>query len=444
MITRAALALTVAACLPAGLSAGEPPARMFAVLSEFDRMAAQPLWPGFQPAAVPLEIWDGRASWLVRHPRPPLEFAEVAGHVGVRVFHGRHESLRANASVELGGVATATASFPEGARDLRLLAALLLHEAFHVFEARRHSGWGGNEAELFVYPVEDVEGLALRRLESKALERALAAQDKRDAASWAARALGERQSRFERLPAPAAAYERGTESKEGLARYIEIAAAGGRETLFPREEFAPADVRGRAYASGCAIALLLDRLAPDWKQALEARDAPLDEMLGRAVGKASPARFSPAEREAARRRASGDVAAWTRSRFELRRDFLERSGWKLIVESRAPLFPQRFDPLNVERLSASEVLHKRFLRLGNAAGVLETLDLRCLTESAGGHPLFEGVKRVTVAGLLGEPAVEESGRGVKVSAPGVTLWFRGARATRSERAVTVVVGPAGS
>ena len=403
-------------------------------------MAARPLWPGFEPREVPLEIFDGGRTWLLRHPRPPAEFEPVSGRADARVFEGRHESLRANTSIELAGVATAAASFDGKAEGTRPLAALLLHEAFHVFQARRHPGWGGNEADLFAYPVENSEALSLRRLESAALARALAAGNRARTASWAARALELRRERFAVLLAPAAAYERGTEMKEGLARYIEAKAVGVPAHLLPDAEFAPDRVRERAYASGCAMALLLDRLEPEWKRTLEEMDAPLDEVLSRANVGAAPVVLAAAERESALRRAAQDVAAWSASRAALRRDFLAAPGWRLVVESETPLFPQGFDPLNVQRLSSSEVLHTRWIKLGNAAGALEALDRRCLTESAGAHPLFEGVRRATLTGFSDEPRVQESGGSVQVSARGLTLSFRSARVSRSGSRVTISVG----
>ena len=57
-----------------------------------------------------------------------------------------------------------------------------------------------------------------------------------------------------------------------------------------------------------------------------------------------------------------------------------------------PLWPQSFDPLNVERVQGG-FLHKRFLRLGNDSGHLEVMDagetdIEALTIGVGSHPLF--------------------------------------------------------
>jgi hypothetical protein len=79
------------------------------------------------------------------------------------------------------------------------------------------------------------------------------------------------------------------------------------------------------------------------------------------------------------------------------------------------------------------VLHTRWLRLGNAAGFFEAFEQGCLTESAGRHPLFSGIRRATVTGLEGEPRVDESNGRVRIDAKGLTLEFRGATAVRDDR-----------
>src|SRR5204862_2892324 len=162
----------------------------------------------------------------------------------------------------------------------------------------------------FAYPSDDGEILAERRLESLALSRAVAARSRAASGAWAARALAAREKRFARLPEPAAAYERGTELKEGLATYVETMAVDDGGRLIPEAEFPPEAVRLRAYASGNAIGRLLDRLDPAWKPALEGNDeTSLDALLRRAVAGMRPAEFSVAEESGARARAAADVKA---------------------------------------------------------------------------------------------------------------------------------------
>jgi hypothetical protein len=333
----------------------------------------------------------------------------------------------------LGGIATATASFEGHGESPRRLAGLLIHEAFHVFQARRHPKWGGNEVEQLLYPVDDPEVLAQRRLESAALARALTAGRRPATLAWAARALSARRDRFARLPESASAYERGTEMKEGLARYVETKAAGQEEPPLPQEEFQAQAVRLRSYASGCAIGLILDRLDPAWKRQLEEKDdVALDELLRRAVADGRAIEFSAADEEAARRRAADDVVALKARNAALLREFLLAPGWTVVAETEDPVFPRGFDPWNFERLSASEVLHTRWIKLGNSSGSIEVLDRHCLTEGAGKHPLFEGVRRATITGLSSEPRIEETPGAIKISTDGLILDFRGASVTRSD------------
>ncbi|MCA1612780.1 MAG: hypothetical protein LC800_01245 [Acidobacteria bacterium] len=356
-------------------------------------------------------------------------------------FPGRHETVTANAHVELNGVWTATAMLAPGNKTtLRERAALVVHETFHVFQRERHPDWRGNELELFVYPFEDAEGLQLRRLESEALRRA-ADGARGGAACWGRTALALRRERFARMTPDAAAYERGTELNEGLAEYVEARAAGRVKSGLGAGEFAAEDIRRRSYLSGRALALLLDRFAPRWKQQLEAGDKrPLDELLAASLPQARGLCVLTQDARARQReRARAEVSQLLARRDAAKRDFLARPGWTLVLVAGdgAPLWPQGFDPLNVRRVGGAEVLHTRFLKLGNDAGSIEILGRASLTEGTGRHPLFNGVRRLTAAGLAAAPTVEEFAGGVKLSAENLKAEFRGASVTRDGRTLTV-------
>ena len=430
---------------PAG---AEGPA--FALERDVGRVAAahvgaDALWPGFDPLDVPLAVYDGQRTVLFRHPAPPEGFRPVPGASGV-AYDGRHPAMTANATAEIGGVPTATVlldslSEVEGSRT-----PLAVHEAFHVFQRARHPRWTGNEADLFVYPTDDDALLALRRLETEALRRALADRAEGRAACWSRRALALRDERYGRLDSASVAYERGTELNEGLATYTEGKAAGRSAAEMPSEAFGPAEVRRRAYATGSALAALLDRFAPGWPASFEADDRQtLDGALGRTLGRGETCAFTAAETAAAERRAVADVATLAAERAERVAAFEDRAGWRVVVESsEAPLWPEGFDPLNVERVGPARVLHARFLRLGNGSGSLEALDtgtadVEALTDGAGPHPLFNGVDRVEVGGLL-EPDVREDGDSVTVRASGFAAEFQGASLRRDARTITIRLG----
>lgn len=414
----------------------------FDVMAEFERLSARPLWPGFDPRLVPVEIYDGRATYLFRHPSPPPEFKEMPGRPGVRVFQGRHESVRANSNVELGGTGVATAVItPDKNLAPRKSAALLVHEAFHVFQRARHPAWTGNEVELFLYPFEDAEQLRLRRLETEALRRAVASRADGGAACWARAAVEARRARFKLLSEGAAGYERGTELNEGLARYVEARAADAKGNELPAGDYAPEEVRGRSYATGRTLGLLLDRLDPGWKQRLESGDArSLDELLEASLAHAKRANVCALPRafqEAAR--AKQDVERLKAKKAEWRREFFARPGWKVIVVAGEgdPLWPQNFDPLNVRSIGGGEVLHTRWLKVGNSSGTIEVLERPSLTEGRGSHPLFNGVNVLTVAGLTQEPEVREDGGTIVLKSEGFKAELKGASWERSGQTITV-------
>lgn len=444
------MALVLLACALTG-PAAEQAIHPADIVAEVDRLAAQPLWPGFEPRQTPVAIYDGERTWLFRHPSPPEGFVLDPEHEGAWIYPGQHAEVRSNTSTNLGGVSTATFIMnPAAKRSLTESAGIVIHETFHVFQRRYHPDWTANEGELFVYPVEDAEALHLRRLETEALRRALLAPNEQEAAGWAKLALEVRGDRFALLPEGSVGYERGTELNEGLANYVEGQATGESvKNLLSAEEFPAEAVRQRIYPVGRALGVLLDRFDPEWTPKLDGGQAKfIDELLNAALARVdAPSQdFSDAEVSASLRRAYADTAALQKKKTNLRQEFLSQPGWKvvLVVEGGEPLWPQGFDPLNVERLGGTEVLHTRFLKLGNSSCSLEVLNRRALTEAAGAHPLFNGVRRLTVTGLPAEPTVNVPGEGHKVvvKAEGFQAEVQNTVVDQSGKTVTITLGKA--
>ena len=418
----------------------------FALEREMSRIATQSrLWPGYNPLAVPLAVFDGTNTHLFRHPSPPKEFLEKQG---AYVFEGRHPAVIANSSAQIGGVATATilVETPLTERTLSDIAALALHEAFHVFQGAAHPGWGANEVYLFIYPVDDADALILRRVETEALRRAFVEQEPDAVAGWAQLALDARGERFDQIDSAFAAYERGIELMEGTATYVEYKVAGQTEPDLPVEGFAPEDVRSRAYTTGVALALLLDRFDLGWRERFEAHESQcLDSALGEAlhmVRKSSECRFAESELTEIARVARADIETLLVEQARRRAQFESAPGWQLVVEAdkARPLWPQGFDPSNVCRVKAG-LLHTRFLRLGNETGTLEVMGDTVLTEGVGPHPLFNGIHRLMLTGLEDEPEVGGQQEHVVVSLPTFRMEFRGASVQKSGKQVCVRLEP---
>jgi hypothetical protein len=122
-----------------------------------------------------------------------------------------------------------------------------------------------------------------------------------------------------------------------------------------------------------------------------------------------------------RERASLEVRMLERQRLEAKEAFLTTAVFRLEIESHSPLFPQGFDPMNVQRVSSSEVLHSRFLRLGNEAGHLQTLGSSALSVGTDAHPLFNGVRKVIVA--LPQAPVQLESAALELRAEGFECHF---------------------
>ncbi len=394
--------------------------------------AAGALWPGFDPLTIPLAIFDGERTFLFRHPAAPDGFAPIeSSEPSGRVWQGRHPAMTANSSADIGGVGTATVLLVGSAldRDLTSTAAMALHEAFHVYARAHQPLWTANEADLFAYPTDSAPQLALRRLETTALLRALAAPTQTQMAGWARRALELRRERFAGMDATFWAFERGSELNEGLATYVELRAAARPGPDLPALDYPADQVRQRAYQTGAAFGFLLDRCAPKWREQLSASEQPaLDVALQAALGEGEAFAFKAQEEQDAHKKAQADVLE-LRARLALRLAEFERQSkdpgaWTVVVEMGGePLWPSGFDPLNVERLTASQILHGRFLKLGNGQGELEVLDARALTDGIGSHPLFQGVRRVTIL-LASKPEHDTTQGLLRVRAPGLSLQFQ--------------------
>ena len=229
------------------------------------------LWPGFNPADVPLAIYDGTETLLYGYPGTPDGFVPRADDGQQRlVYQGRHPAVVANTCVDLDGTLVATVMPATGlnVQHPGEAAGLAIHEMFHVFQMRNPALWKmANEAVMFLYPLTDTGLVELRRREVEALREGarqpeLAGQNRLGAAGAAYT-----ESPVFHPDGDFISYERRVEVIEGLAHYVE-AAAGGRPLRLPASGFSLADFRLSLYATGHALAALLDDVKPGWQQAV--------------------------------------------------------------------------------------------------------------------------------------------------------------------------------
>ena len=146
---------------------------VFAFVRALDEAASRAAWPGFDPSAIPVALFDGERTVLLRHPSPPPEFLPMPGRPGVLVARGRHPAP-SNSTREIGAVRTATViATPAESVERTMLA--VVEEVFHVFWLARHPAFRPDELARYAYPLEDADNLRALLVEDEALARALRA-----------------------------------------------------------------------------------------------------------------------------------------------------------------------------------------------------------------------------------------------------------------------------
>ena len=378
------------------------------------------LWPDFQPAGIPLVVWDGTQTTLFQSAAAPGADWQAAPQGWTLPL--RHPALVANTAVTLEDGTEAAALLLDELPIMTLpeLAALIVHEAFHVHQSsHRPERWQANELAVFGYPLT-APVLAARRLETQALNAAL-----ENTQSWqghAAEALHWRTRRFSCLNVAQVELERGLERREGLAQFVEWKVSGARPGL-PLPDFAPEAVRQRCYRTGAALALLLER-GGEWQGAFMDGELSLDELLSGRLARWTPEALSPELIASAQADAALDAEQVQAARRQAMQDVLTRPGPRLSLESAAPIWPQGFDPLNLSDLGGGHVLHRRYLKFGNAQVSGEALGQAVLTQAAGAHPLEHGFCMVLLTGLNDARLQSEAGALV-FEAQGLRLQISG-------------------
>jgi hypothetical protein len=292
------------------------------------------VWPGWQ--AAPLLQRAGSCEYLIGHPAPPTPFRPVAGQEvgGHPVFAapvGTASPAAAATAWEVAGVWTAaipTKSVFQRILDRQLGRGVvrlggtaylraLVHESFHAYVFSVAGGVPTFGATLDEARATDMLGgpAAAARLlaaEGAALREGIAATTLLGARAAATRFLSLRRAR--RLDARDTAglrpFEQQLEWLEGLPRYADlrlIMRAGAHDYVptpgitYPRPAAylhgfldglanpapGPDGLRGHYQDLGAAEALLLDRLAPEWRGTALRRPRPLDDLLD-AAGARSP------------------------------------------------------------------------------------------------------------------------------------------------------------
>ena len=362
-----------------------------AVMKEHALIAENDLWPGFDPEQIPVAIYDSVNTWFFFSDQAPEGFRQADDDAGVFVSEGQYPLVRGNSVVRIGETWTATSVLSNYSRRTgekytpKDMAGIIVHEQFHVFQRTKHPGWRQNDGVLLFYPEETKEALFLRRTEKEAFKRAVLSTDNKELAGWALTALDYRKKRLDMLPAPFGNYEKDLQHTEGLSDYIERIARGvdPLNASNMTNGIAPAGVRDLGYWEGRWIAMILDRLKPDWKNYLENNDTLyLEDILETALRNSTLKKqtFTPKEISQLRLDANNDFDEWQLKKAGEIERYKSLPGYRIEISSITnPLSIRIFEPLEIEILPENAVFHRLIFSAANQTGSIRILNHPCIT-----------------------------------------------------------------
>ena len=290
------------------------------------------VWPGFKNADLPILLFTDSWSFLIGHPEPPESWEPVRGDIfDGRTYHFQAAENSQAFAVQVGdlwaGSLNTLDSINESMKaQLRerfppekltpafeknflfspaMHAAALLHELFHAWQATLSPDRFERIQSLYVheenYPYLNVEFVQDWNREGTLLLSALKEQDQEKLRNIVVEFLDLRDYRRQKvhLGPELLDFERELEWLEGLGKYAEIRFA---ELLSRSDDpehkayviaynrlrydfnFRLQNAGGqkgdlRFYLTGSAMALLLDRLLPEWKDGFLTSGKSLEEQL---------------------------------------------------------------------------------------------------------------------------------------------------------------------
>lgn len=315
-------------------------------------------WPHFKPQHTPLLIFDGQQTWLIG--AVPQETQWQQTDQGWR-WSGRHPALIANSVIELpegiqaAGVLLHTLGDIDHIKATQL-AALLIHEAFHVYQKTHpSSAWQVNELAALTYPHANAQILHSRAEETEYLAQALA-----DPSNWkthAQHALYWRKQRRMLLSPEHNEFEQRMETLEGLAEFVETRFLNSVPKLEAKTALQQPP-RQWAYSTGAALAHLLLRVSDNWQsQILDGQT--LEDLLEASIGNI---KMPPIHREL-QALAQNTAQQYQEKQQQLEQQFILLEGTRLHLTSQQPLQVTGFDPMNIYTLGQQRTLHNRFVSI---------------------------------------------------------------------------------
>lgn len=418
---------------------------VFSVIEEVEIIGKLGLWPGFDVKAVPVMVFDSTDTWLFFSDITPEGFDTVPGTKGVMTYKGQHPLARGNSIARLGEKWVATSVLASYGRRTGEkysavdLAGIIVHEQFHIFQRLNHPSWRQNDGALLFYPRETNESVLLRKLEKEAFRKAVTSVTDNQMAGWAQTALEYRYKRLGLVPEIYGIYEKELQRTEGLSDYIERRA----RRLDPLNAsditngIAPAGVRDLGYVEGRWIAMILDRLNPDWKSVLEENDSLyLEEILTKQLNamQANAVVFSMEEIDSLSIESRGRFNLWQLEKLEELSDYHVQQGYSLLVDASSLPFNIRiFEPLEIETTGDGGVYHRLIFSGANQGSSIRVMNHPCITYFNDRYQLSS----ITIKGLKNRPVIDYDTKKCTLMYDGIDITVAFSEAAESDGTIRI-------
>lgn len=312
-------------------------------------------WPDFQIVAFALYDKDG--VYLYNHPKfvsdnEPYCFVEWDEQ-----FNG------ADTLILYEGYPTAIVNL-EHYTDMQRIYSIVVHELFHGFQHIQGEKRFPNELLGMNYPLQK-ENIELRNRERQYLYHAVMSNTKKEKHRSLTQFIAIRESR-KTLMEQYFDYELSIETIEGPAFYVESQAYSHmsreayvdvlrtyRSSLLDNRE-SSGMLRKSCYSSGLFLCLLLDEIAPNWKETFFESDNMLYDMLKERV-EWEPYRIHDLEISD---ETISIMESITKDREEIFHQFEQKKGYHVYIKG--DMVSKGFDPMNVI-VKDNKLLHKHFI-----------------------------------------------------------------------------------
>jgi hypothetical protein len=247
------------------------------------------------------------------------------------------------------------------------LASVMIHEMFHCFQASYGEKRYGNEILGIEYPIEK-ENIALRSHERQYLYDAVFENNKHKKNELLIRYFSIRNKR-EKLYGNVIDYEKGIESFEGTAVFVEFQALCRLNTNknrfdllrdylkgFTEINISNLAIRRSSYNQGMVLCMIADDLLLDWKQKYQKSDLYLSDFI---LNELKIEIEVSDENLSLSNEVDACLQDWKKQRDLIFSNF-ENKPDKIVVNSGVQM--TGFDPMNIIKRD-KEIMHQSFLRV---------------------------------------------------------------------------------